>query len=78
MQQMIKIDNLSPLEVDICNGLWACEDLEEIREYVLTLPTKWQRKRAHALYHVMIYESIDQEVDGSDLELAKQVLDKYL
>jgi len=74
--QQITINNLSPLEVDICNGLWACENLEEIKDYVLTLPTKWQRTRAHALYHVMIYESIDQEMDVNDLEMANQVIDK--
>jgi hypothetical protein len=72
----ITIQNLSPVEIEIADALWACEDLNEVRNYVLRLP-KSLRDRAHALYHTMIYEVIDQEMDVNDLEMANQVIDKY-
>lgn len=72
----ITIQNLSPLEVELADALWACEDMTEVKDFVLKLPTKSLRNRAQALYFTMVYEVIDQEMDVNDLEMANEVIDK--
>jgi hypothetical protein len=71
---VIQIPNLSPLEMELADALWACETREDVKQFIAALPTKFMRAKAIGLYHLMLIESIDEAMDPEDLSLANEVI----
>ena len=72
---MIQIENLTQKQRMICDVLWNLDSKEQVLNFIRSLPIK-DRKDAIGLHHLMILETLDQELDDNDLTLAKQVIDK--
>jgi hypothetical protein len=72
---MIQLHGLSPLEVELADKIWACETREDVKGFIAALPTKFMRAKAIGLYHMMIIEVIDAEMDLEDLSLANEVIE---
>ena len=72
---MIQINGLTKIEVELAEAIWSCETKEQVQKLIAQLPTKFLRARAIGLYHTMIIETIDSEMDLEDLELANRVID---
>ena len=71
----MEIQGLTPLQMEIADHLWALETKEEVKAWIMSLPTKHLRAMAIGLYHLMLIESIDEALDFSDLSLANHVID---
>lgn len=69
---MIEIKGLSALQTDIANKLWGLESLEEVDEFISTLPRSL-RIEARTVQEMMIAATFDQY---TDTDLAKQILDR--
>lgn len=72
---MITIENLTVKQKMICEVLWALESKDQVLGFINSLPIG-DRPDAVGLYHLMIIETLDQNMDTEDLDLAKQVIDK--
>lgn len=71
---MIQIPNLTPLQREICDRIWATDSREELLAWIDTLPrnllpTVW------SMIHMILAETIDQE-DLGDMEQAREVIDR--
>lgn len=73
---MITIENLNQKQRMICDVLWNLDSKDQVLNFIRSLPDQ-DRADAIGLYHLMIIETLDQEMDINDLSLAKQVLDKF-
>lgn len=67
---MIEIPGLSQLQTDIANRLWGLETLEEVNEFISTLPRSL-RIEAQTVQEMIIAATLDQY---TETDLAKQVL----
>jgi hypothetical protein len=72
---MITIENLTKKQQAICDILWTLDSKDQVIAFIASLP-KADKADAVGLYHLMIIESLDQNMDIEDLSLAKQVIDK--
>ena len=72
---MISINNLTPLQRDICEQLWNMDSHEEVMAWFDTLPRSLQHV-AYAMLQMIVAELLDQE-PMEDLGLAQQVLAQY-
>jgi hypothetical protein len=72
---MIQIENLTKMQRVICDVLWSLDSKDQVLNFIRALPQK-ERAMAVGLYHLMIIETLDQNMDIEDLSLAKQVIDK--
>lgn len=59
----------------ICEVLWLLDSKDQVKNFILSLPAG-DRPDAIGLYHLMIIETLDQNMGPNDLELAKQVIDR--
>lgn len=72
---MISITNLTVKQKMICEVLWELDSKDQVFAFIKSLP-KSDRPDAIGLYHLMLIECLDQELDFTDLTLAKQVIDR--
>lgn len=72
---MIQIENLTPKQRMLCDVLWNLDSREQVLNFIRSLPMR-DRRDAVGLYHLMILETLDQNMDTENLTLAKQVIDK--
>lgn len=70
----MKIDNLTPEQVEMLDTMWALESYEEFSAYLESLDTE-DRKMAEALAQMVILAEMDDMV-GQCVE-AKEVLKKF-
>lgn len=69
---MVEITGLSDLQTDIANRLWGLETLEEVNEFISTLPRSL-RIEARTVQEMIIAATLDQY---TETDLAKQLLDE--
>lgn len=72
---MLTITNLTRKQKMFCEIFWSMDTAEQIDMFIRSLP-KTDRKVAQGVFDLMVLEMIDQELDDTDLDLAKQVIDK--
>lgn len=70
---MIKIENLSPLQREVCEKIWSMDTQDEVMNWFDTLPRNL-RQTAHAMLMMIVVEMIDEE-PCTDLRLAQAVID---
>jgi len=73
---MIKIENLSPYQVEILDTIWSCETEEEFLEFYDKLDDDDQ-KLADTLMRMVVLASCDEE-DLGEMKESKQILKKYM
>ena len=73
----IRLEGLTPLQVELCDKIWGMETQEEVIEWFNTLPRSLQIT-AHAMLNLIIAEMIDQqEVTAEDLADTRELLEQY-
>jgi hypothetical protein len=76
-KNMIMIQNLSPIQKEICDHLWEIESMEEVQQYIRAMPKKL-RSVAESMLELMIAATFDQEINTeADCELAKEYLCRF-
>ena len=71
---MIRIDGLTPLQMEILERIWSMDSQAEVMAWFDTLPRNL-RQTAHAMLMMVVIEMIDEE-PCEDLELARVVIDR--
>ena len=73
----IRLEGLTPLQVEICDRIWGMESQEEVLEWFNALPRSLQ-VTAHAMLNLIVAELIDQEISKkSDLSDVRELLEQY-
>lgn len=74
---MIHIENLTPLQKQICDCLWEIESMEQVENYIRTMPRRL-RPVAESMMELLIAATFDQEITcEDDCELAKEYLCRF-
>lgn len=74
---MIKLEGLTPLQVEICDKIWGMESQEEILGWFNTLPRSLQIQ-AYAMLQMITAELLDQEeFTEQDLKSVRNILEQY-
>ena len=77
MSKDLVLEGLSPLQVEIANVLWQIDTEAEIDSFIQTLPKRYIPE-AIAVKELMVAACIDQALeDLEDLDLAKEVLERF-
>ena len=71
---MIRIEGLTPLQIEILERIWSMDSQAEVIAWFDTLPRNL-RQTAHAMLMLVVIEMIDEE-PCEDLELARVVIDR--
>jgi predicted DNA-binding protein len=71
---MIRIDGLTPLQMEILERIWSMDSQAEVMAWFDTLPRNL-RQTAHAMLMMVVIEMIDEE-PCEDLALARAVIDR--
>ena len=77
MSKDLVLEGLSPLQIEIANVLWQIDTEAEIDSFIQTLPKRYIPE-AIAVKELMVAACIDQALeDTEDLDLAKEVLERF-
>ena len=77
MSKDLVLEGLSPLQIEIANVLWQIDTEAEIDSFIQTLPKRYIPE-AIAVKELMVAACIDQALeDLEDLDLAKEVLERF-
>lgn len=71
---MIRIEGLTPLQIEILERIWSMDSQAEVMAWFDTLPRNL-RQTAHAMLMLVVIEMIDEE-PCDDLDLARAVIDR--
>lgn len=71
---MIRIDGLTPLQLEICERIWGMDTQAEVMAWFETLPRNL-KQQAHAMLMLIVIEMIDEE-PCDDFTLARAVIDR--
>jgi hypothetical protein len=76
-KNMIQIENLSPIQKEICDRLWEIEHMDGVKNYIRAMP-KRLRPVAESMLELLIAATFDQEINNeADCELAKEYLYRF-
>lgn len=73
---MPQIENLTPLQVELCDRIWGMDTQEEIMAWFESLPRSL-RHEAWAMLQMITWAVIDEE-PVEDLSLARAVLSPFM
>lgn len=73
---MIKIEHLTPHQVDLLNKMWAIDTEEDLKAWSSTLPIEDQLM-VSTLATMVAIACIDEVVEASELEAANDVLSDF-
>ena len=57
----ITIQGLTDCQRQLCDLMWSCRDLEQVRTLIRALPTVEDQQQADTLMQVMIHESLESQ-----------------
>ena len=58
---MITIHGLTARQQQLCELMWSCRDLEQVKTLIQALPTREDQQQAHTLMTLMVYESLEDQ-----------------
>ena len=74
---MIQIENLTPVQKEICDRLWEIQSMEQVENYIRTMPRRL-RPVAESMLQLLIAATMDHEINSEDdCELAKEYLRRF-
>jgi hypothetical protein len=76
----IRIDNLTPQQVEMLDIMWTCEHYEEIEEWQKSLSPE-DRKMSESLFQMILIEMVDETINDlldENLDQARECLKKYM
>ena len=57
----INIQGLTDRQRQLCDLMWSCRDLEQVRALIRALPTVEDQQQAETLMQVIIHESLEDQ-----------------
>ena len=57
----ITIQGLTDRQRQLCDLMWSCRDLEQVRTLIRALPTVEDQQQAETLMQVIIHESLEDQ-----------------
>ena len=73
----ITIQGLTVRQQQLCELMWACRDIEQVRALIRALPTLQDRQSAETLMQVIVHETLEDEGGLNDYaEDAVGVIDR--
>jgi len=73
----INIQGLTDRQRQLCDLMWSCRDLEQVRALIRALPTVEDQQQAETLMQVIIHESLEDQGGLNDYaEHAAGVVDR--
>jgi hypothetical protein len=63
---MIKIEGLSPLQVQLADLIWSCSSQDDVELLIRNLPTEEYRRTATVMMEMIVVAAIDEVVNDSD------------
>ena len=57
----ITIQGLTVRQQQLCELMWACRDIEQVRALIRALPTKQDRQSAETLMLLIVHETLEDE-----------------
>ena len=57
----ITIQGLTDRQRQLCDLMWSCRDLEQVRTLIRALPTVEDQQQAETLMQVIIHESLENQ-----------------
>ena len=57
----ITIQGLTDRQRQLCDLMWSCRDLEQVRTLIRALPTVEDQQSANTLMQVIIHESLESQ-----------------
>ena len=74
---MITIQGLTVRQQQLCELMWACRDIEQVRALIRALPTLQDRQSAETLMLLIVHETLEDEGGLNDYaEAAVGVIDR--
>ena len=58
---MITIHGLTARQQQLCELMWSCRDLAQVKTLIQALPTREDQQQAHTLMTLMVYESLEDQ-----------------
>ena len=58
---MITIQGLTVRQQQLCELMWSCRDLAQVRSLIRALPTREDQQSAETLMQVIIHESLEDQ-----------------
>ena len=69
---------LTPRQMMLADMIWACENQENVNQFIKGLPTKELRNEAKSIVNLMVMAVVEQCYDGiGEMTEATQLLQKY-
>jgi hypothetical protein len=65
---MIKIEGLSPLQVQLADLIWSCQSQDDVDLLIRNLPTEEYRRTATVMMEMIVVAAIDEVVDATDYQ----------
>lgn len=59
------LEGLTAVQVKLCDDLWACDTLEDVEEFIATLPPALQ-PQARGLQELMFIACLDDDVQTEE------------
>jgi len=73
----ITIHGLTVRQQQLCELMWSCRDIEQVRTLIRALPTLQDRQSANTLMQVIVHETLEDEGALNDYaEAAAGVIDR--
>ena len=73
----ITIQGLTVRQQQLCELMWACRDIEQVRALIRALPTLQDRQSAETLMLLIVHETLEDEGGLNDYaEAAAGVIDR--
>ena len=73
----ITIQGLTVRQQQLCELMWACRDIEQVRALIRALPTLQDRQSAETLMLLIVHETLEDEGGLNDYaEAAVGVIDR--
>lgn len=57
----INIQGLTVRQQQLCELMWSCRDLEQVRALIRALPTREDRQSAETLMLLIVHETLEDE-----------------
>lgn len=74
---MVMIANLTQEQVELCDQLWACDTMDDVENFIASLPSDEDRHEARVLQTMMLAAICDEEVQTyDDCGAARNILDR--
>lgn len=74
---MVMIANLTQEQVELCDQLWACDTMDDVENFIASLPSDEDRHEARVLQTMMLAAVCDEEVQTyDDCGAARNILDR--